>query len=281
MSYNNFGNANSGYDGFSMSNNARDAYESGEKPYSKWLKREIMACVKEINPDIYDALKKIRVDVLKMHLLDYSSWHHTSSYFNCTSFYSLNEEKIEKLTLEEIQNWDNSKPENDVRVFRGDLHYIVWGGTKKHPKPNFKVLEDVDIEEKGCFYTVINDKGEKILRKKKDSNGTLAVDYEEEKRKEKIRKEQEKIKKKQLKLYKSNSSKETFTFHKKLLKNGYELSQSQHMYPKGRKPNRHEYDIGIENFFKKGEKRIFIDQVNLEYKLEVFDGESWQTDHAA
>jgi len=28
----------SGYDGYSMSNNAVDAYENGEKPISKWTK---------------------------------------------------------------------------------------------------------------------------------------------------------------------------------------------------------------------------------------------------
>ena len=34
-------NMNSGYSGYSMSNRAVEAYESGEKPLSKWTKTEI------------------------------------------------------------------------------------------------------------------------------------------------------------------------------------------------------------------------------------------------
>ena len=34
-----------GYNGFSMSNNAISAYESGEKPLSKWTKTEIVNAI--------------------------------------------------------------------------------------------------------------------------------------------------------------------------------------------------------------------------------------------
>ena len=38
-----------GYKGFSMSNNAVAAYESGEKPISKWTKREILSMIKSLS----------------------------------------------------------------------------------------------------------------------------------------------------------------------------------------------------------------------------------------
>jgi hypothetical protein len=36
-------NANSGYSGWSMSNRAVEAYESGERPKSKWTKKAMLA----------------------------------------------------------------------------------------------------------------------------------------------------------------------------------------------------------------------------------------------
>ena len=42
-----FGNMNSGYSGYSMSNRAREAYDDGEKPLSKWSKAEIIEAVEE------------------------------------------------------------------------------------------------------------------------------------------------------------------------------------------------------------------------------------------
>lgn len=44
-----------GYSGYSMSNNAVDAYENGEKPYSKWTKQDLLI----------DILKYVKSLVLK------------------------------------------------------------------------------------------------------------------------------------------------------------------------------------------------------------------------
>lgn len=48
----------SGYCGYSMSNNAVEAYRSGEKPKSKWTKREIIEEIKrqieEVSPPDYN-----------------------------------------------------------------------------------------------------------------------------------------------------------------------------------------------------------------------------------
>lgn len=96
-----------GYDGYSMSNNARSAYAYGEKPISRWTKAEIMEAIKEIaesnelNFD-FGLLKKVSVKVLKSEFLTKTSWHHTSKFYNCTNFYSIDEEKVIALTDAEI-----------------------------------------------------------------------------------------------------------------------------------------------------------------------------------
>ncbi len=96
-----------GYDGYSMSNNARSAYACGEKPLSKWTKTEILEAVREIaeenelNID-FDLFSKISAKILKSEFLEKSSWHHTSKFYNCTDFYSIDEEKVINLTNSEI-----------------------------------------------------------------------------------------------------------------------------------------------------------------------------------
>ena len=41
-----------GYCGYSMSNNAVDAYNNGEKPISKWKKQDILSEIQELDIDL-------------------------------------------------------------------------------------------------------------------------------------------------------------------------------------------------------------------------------------
>ena len=74
-----------GYCGYSMSNNAVEAYRSGEKPKSKWTKREIIEEVKrqieedetELDVSLSD-IEKMPVVALRDLALHEASWHHTS-----------------------------------------------------------------------------------------------------------------------------------------------------------------------------------------------------------
>ena len=76
-----------GYDGYSMSNNARSAYDAGELPASKaateFRRQGFKSCT---TADVRSGLIR-------------SSWHHTSKKFNATDFYetSLEPEEAEKL----------------------------------------------------------------------------------------------------------------------------------------------------------------------------------------
>ena len=67
---------NSGYNGYRMSNRAVAAYENGEKPLSKWLKKDIIysieECIKDNEIDVnFDRklLNKIPVRILKKSFL--------------------------------------------------------------------------------------------------------------------------------------------------------------------------------------------------------------------
>ena len=93
-----------GYYGYSMSNNARDAYACGEKPKSKWTKAAIIneAVALHTDPEKVEALKKLSAATLRYEFLYNSSWHHTSKYFNRTEFYALDDCKIDNMTVDEI-----------------------------------------------------------------------------------------------------------------------------------------------------------------------------------
>ncbi len=131
-------NAEAGYSGYSMSNNAVAAYEDGEKPLSKWSKNDIIDDVKQIDKNNLD-FSKVPLSVLRQQLLYKSSWHHTSSKYNRTDFYSIDEDKIEELNQDEINNWieeykntrqtekiikDNNKP----KFVTASVVFDYWSG---------------------------------------------------------------------------------------------------------------------------------------------------------
>lgn len=120
----------SGYYGFSMSNNAIDAYNTGEKPFSKWTKADILSELGELSPKF----KKTKLSALKKELLYVSSWHHTSKEFNRTDFYSIDVEKAAEMSKSEIAKLyiktEREQPKAEIKK----ISYLVWGGSKKHPK---------------------------------------------------------------------------------------------------------------------------------------------------
>lgn len=164
-----------GYNGYSMSNNAVDAYLGGEKPKSRWTKAAILEAVSEIDESKAERLRKVPLDALRGAVLSYSSWHHTSSHYNRTDFYSVSESKVDALTDEEISKLEKrKKPKPKTERYRGTLEYLEWSGTRNHPKATRRILDDVIIEERGSFYYAYDDDGELIIRKKMFSNGTHA-----------------------------------------------------------------------------------------------------------
>ena len=132
-----------GYNGFSMSNNAVAAYESGEKPFSKWTKTEIVNAINraiaeeelELNCSI-SKIKKIPVKELKRICLRQTSWHHTSNHYNKTNFYSIDLVSIEELTDEKIDKAIaacKSEKKIEPTEEKWKCAFLEWSGTRKHP----------------------------------------------------------------------------------------------------------------------------------------------------
>lgn len=169
-----------GYHNYSMSNNARSAYSGGKMPLSKWNKSAILDAAREYLEDAQDPLaaekmallKKCTLKALKNGLLVTREWHHTSAKYNCTDFYEVNEWILDHLEPEDVAAWQES-PSSSVTPTRkkGNIDWLEWSGTRKHPKATEKRLENVEIEEKGSFYIVYQN-GQQVLKKKIGSNGT-------------------------------------------------------------------------------------------------------------
>lgn len=171
-------NMNSGYTGYSMSQRATEAYENDEKPLSKWTKSEIIDRIKDLDKEKAQAFSKVKLSVLKNTVLRYSSWHHTSSKCNKTDFYEVSAEIVEEMTIDEIIALSKKKEEKvepPTNKYKGSIKYLEWSGTRKHPRAIEHKLEDVYIEEKGCFYLVTNDDGKLLVKKKIGSNGTFVT----------------------------------------------------------------------------------------------------------
>lgn len=135
-----------GYHNYSMSNNAVEAYYTGEKPISKWKKSDIISEInqyrKEFDLPMIDItkLKKVSIKIMHKHFLRCSSWHHTSSHYNKTDFYSIDEEAIDSLSPDTINHLieqtdlEKTEAKLEKQEERWECEYLVWGGTRKHPK---------------------------------------------------------------------------------------------------------------------------------------------------
>lgn len=131
-----------GYNGWSMSNNAVEAYENGEKPLSKWTKADIFNAIAGQEIELKcskDKIRKLSAKALKEVCLHKTSWHHTSNHYNRTDFYSLNIDAIENLTDRKIDELltdykANKKIENKPSEEKWKCAFLEWSGSRKHPK---------------------------------------------------------------------------------------------------------------------------------------------------
>lgn len=276
---------NSGYTGYNMSNRAVEAYKNGEKPISRWTKAEIIQAISEIDENKAELFKKVSLSDLKEKCLCYASWHHTSDRCNRTNFYAIDEEYVTSITEEEIKNLSknkkSSKQEIKAETFRGEIHYLEWGGTRNHQKATEKTLENVNIEKRGSFYYVTDDNGKELLKKKIDSRGTRVVNYAEETKKQEKKNIEARLTRE---LSDPKALKLVEEWDYKL-----DASASGHVYKAGRKPSRCDYECGIENYFHVGEKRLvrsshrygesLWDFAWIYTGVEVWNGKEWEDDN--
>lgn len=106
-----------------MSERAAAAYDSGERPLSKWSKDDIIEQIEEVRqewgddlPDLSDELERLTKVELVEKFLYQSSWHHTGPYYVPTNFFAIEVGRAVDLTVEDIKKTIESRPPRAPRV---------------------------------------------------------------------------------------------------------------------------------------------------------------------
>ena len=157
-----------GYIGYSMSVNAYEAYENGEKPISKWSKKDFLdyiAAYADDNKLVFDMkqIKRIRLEVLKNWLLTETGYHHMTVFYNIIYFYKIDDNEVLKLL----------NPEHVQKLIARSKEYSERDKARQKQK---KELEAEQTEERWvCEYSVRTWKNtpRKYFREK----GTLKGDW--------------------------------------------------------------------------------------------------------
>lgn len=145
-----------GYKGYSMSNNAVNAYENGEKPFSKWTKADIVREIRNSELEFnfsMEKIKKVPVKALRSRCLTKTSWHHTSSYYNTTDFYSVDLDFLMEVNNEDIDEWieiHNKNKNEEIKEEKWECEFLEWSGTKKHPKAT--EITEIGVVKGDWFY---------------------------------------------------------------------------------------------------------------------------------
>ena len=156
-----------GYAGYRMSNNAVQAYSDGEKPYSKWSKADIIGVLRDEGvPETQIAfVKRIPLKELKALGLRKTSWHHTSSHYNATDFYTVDIDRLS--TIDYIpQSEPKAEPKAEEKWY---AEYLIWSGTRKYPKAT--TMQSMGVVRGNWFYLPdgtrksINSRGFRLIRR--------------------------------------------------------------------------------------------------------------------
>lgn len=134
------------YVGFSMSERAAGAYREGLRPASK-LAKELRVST--------DAVRAV---------LTAAEWHHTSSRFNRTDFYSftlpedLDDEEDRREAqdlLDRMKAFDAAAKaaKAESQSFRARVTWLNWSGTRNHPKADEQTAI-TRVTLKGKCYTI-------------------------------------------------------------------------------------------------------------------------------
>ena len=117
-----------GYDGYSMSNNARQAYTEDKRPLSRWTKADIIDVCERLAKDNkldldIKKLSKLNLYTLKQ-LLSYAEYHHTGKYFNVTDFYEVDPDLLAKLIAD---GYPKEEPPKKPKIEKVDTGLYAHG----------------------------------------------------------------------------------------------------------------------------------------------------------
>lgn len=83
-----------GYLGISLSKRAKEAYEGGERPATKWTKKALLEGIAEaFGDEVAEKAQKLSKLALVNNFLDKSSWHHVGVFANPVWFYRIAEDR--------------------------------------------------------------------------------------------------------------------------------------------------------------------------------------------
>lgn len=84
----------SGYIGISRSRRAKEAYEGGERPATKWTKKALLEGIADaFGDDVAEKSRKLSKLELVNSFLEASSWHHVGAYATPVWFYRIAEDR--------------------------------------------------------------------------------------------------------------------------------------------------------------------------------------------
>lgn len=102
------------YIGKSMSVNAKDSYNMGQKPLSKWSRKDIIDSYPEKHRE---RLNTYDDETLKQVFLEPKGWHHTSKFYNKTNFYAPYENLLDEEMDVYFQDADAiTKSKNELKT---------------------------------------------------------------------------------------------------------------------------------------------------------------------
>jgi hypothetical protein len=165
----------SGYIGSSLSCGAAEAYASGERPISEWSKDKMIQRIIYLSDNSFtkEDLHIFSKEFLAQTFLYKSSWHHTSKFANETDFFSVDEDKVNDLSLEQLRSMflkfkSEKKSKKDTPILKkGSIKYRQWEGSSRHGK--FVTHEEPCIIINNWCY---------LKTRKKDKNGNNVISCE-------------------------------------------------------------------------------------------------------
>ncbi len=120
-----------GYIGSSMSVRAKDCYDSGIMPLSKWRKNTF---IEQVEDELGLRIRKISGSY--KDFLIYDSWHHTSKFYNSTAFYKIDFTQVsnaidsgeiacfteaEVAEIDELEHKKQKEKQEEIIVFRNEF----------------------------------------------------------------------------------------------------------------------------------------------------------------
>lgn len=156
-----------GYYGFSMSNNAVEAYRKGLLPASK--------------------ISGVPTELIKS-LCAPAEWHHTSKHFNATDFYDpdivmgkfglLGDEHdfFDHKAVAALKKHRSTKA-NEVSHVDCRVEWLEWSGTRKNPKCKTRIELGATVTVKASTATICCESGEIVVKRLSTNGFSYEPDY--------------------------------------------------------------------------------------------------------